>query len=126
MFYALSWFLIATILAIWSIGVWMTHSLLVWSIGGIGMIAGQPRQPQVLELPEVVALWVPAELLEVVKLAASSAVPFVESALSFLPSIAGWLSPISWGVWGIGTLSLLAIGAVLHAVIFSMLHVAKR
>lgn len=126
MFFALSWLLIAMLLGIWSIGVWMTHSLLVWSISGIGVIAGQPRQPQALELTEAVALWVPEEVLMMLEAAATSALPMIESALSFLPAVTDWLTPISWGIWGIGTLSLLAIGAVLNAVIYSMLRVAKR
>jgi hypothetical protein len=126
MFIVLSWLFVVVLLATWSLGVWMTHSALVWSINGVGVIASQPRQVQTLEIPDLIALWVPPELLATIQAGANAALPMMDSAFAFLPSIAGWLTPLSWGVWGIGTLALIAIGAVLHFIIFSMLRVAKQ
>jgi hypothetical protein len=126
MFIVLSWLLVVILLVTWSIGVWMTHSVLVWSISGVGAIAGQQRQVPILEVPDLIALWVPPELLAAIQDGANAALPMMDSAFAFLPSVAGWLTAITWGVWGIGALALIAIGAVLHLIILSMLRVTKQ
>lgn len=126
MLFYISWFSVLALLAFWSLSVWGTHALVAWSMSGVGALAGQPRSVEGLVMPEIVALWVPADVIVAIKSAATMAAPFVETALAALPSIAGWLSPLAWGVWGLGALALLVIGAVLHAIIFATRKAASR
>ncbi len=117
MLYAISWFLILALLAIWSVGVWGLHSIAVWSIHGVGAMVGQSHPMDRLPVPGWVGLWFPADLTLAFKTSAAAVLPWVESFLSALPSLAGWLAPVAWIVWGIGFV-LLTLGAVaLHAVI---------
>jgi len=119
--YAISWFLGLALLAIWSAGVWGLHSIAVWSMTGIGELAGQSHQLDRLPIPGWVGLWIPGELIVAFKASAAAVLPWIESSLSTLPSLAGWLAPVAWFVWAIGFL-LLAIGAVALHVVISMAH----
>lgn len=77
-------------------------------------------------MPEIVALWVPADVINAIKSASAMAAPFFETALAALPSVAGWLAPVAWGVWGLGALALVVIGAASHAIIFATRKAASR
>ena len=117
MLYAISWFLILALLAIWSVGVWGLHSIAAWSMHGIGAMVGQSSQMEVLPIPGWVGLWFPADLVLAFKTGAAAVLPWVESLLSTLPALADWLAPVAWIIWGIGFV-LLALGALtLHAVV---------
>ena len=126
MLFYISWFSVLALLAFWSLSVWVTHALVVWSMTGVGALAGQPRSIEGLVLPEIVALWVPADVIVAIKSAAAMAAPLVETALAALPSVAGWLAPLAWAGWGFGALALLVIGAVLHAIIYTTRKAASR
>lgn len=119
MLYAISWFLVLALLAIWSAGVWGLHSIAVWSMTGMGALAGQSHQIDRLPIPGWVGLWIPGELIMAFKASAAAVLPWVESLLATLPSLAGWLAPLAWVVWGIGFL-VLAIGAVVLHMVISM------
>ncbi|MES2942082.1 MAG: hypothetical protein V4772_04335, partial [Pseudomonadota bacterium] len=43
--------------------------------------------------------------------------PWLESILSALPSLAGWLAPLAWIVWALGFLLLAICALALHALI---------
>ena len=116
---AITWFLVLGLAVAWSISAWVLHALVVWSMSSVCALAGQASTIEGVTLPTSVALWIPPELLAVSKTAAAIAWPYVETGLSMLPSLAGWLTPLAWAVWGMGFLTLLAIGALLHAVIFA-------
>ena len=121
MLYAISWFLVLTLLIIWSTGVWLFHSLAVWSLIGVGA-AGQSLQIDRLPDAGWMSLWVPPDLILAVQTTVAAVMPWVQSMLSALPSLAGWLAPLAWIVWGAGLLTL-AVGTVtLHA----MISVARR
>ncbi|MBK9624131.1 MAG: hypothetical protein IPO38_06090 [Rhodocyclaceae bacterium] len=126
MFAAISWFLVLTLLAFWSLGVWVTHALVAWSMIGVSALAGQPQTMVGLVLPESIAQWVPADMILVIKSTAAVVAPFVESALAALPSLADWLAPLAWGIWGLGALVLVVIGAVLHAIIHATMRRAAN
>jgi hypothetical protein len=119
--YAISWFLVLTLLIIWSTGVWLFHSLAVWSLIGVGA-AGQSLQIDRLPDAGWMSLWVPPDLILAVQTTVAAVMPWVQSMLSALPSLADWLAPLAWIVWGAGLLTL-AVGTVaLHA----MIAVARR
>lgn len=126
MLFYISWLSVLALLAFWSLSIWLTHALVAWSMSGVGALAGQPLSVESLAMPEFVALWVPADVIVAIKSAAAMAAPFFETALAALPSVAGWLSPLAWGVWGFGALALVVIGAVLHAIIFTTRKAACR
>lgn len=117
MFYAISWFLVLTLLAAWTAWVWFLHSFAIWSLTGVAELVGQTQPMEPPPLPGWMSLWVPPELFLAFKSAAAAVSPFVESVLSALPSPALWLSPLAWAAWGIGLVILLAVAAAMHALI---------
>ena len=126
MLLALAWFVVLALLAVWSMCVWLLHSIAVWSTTGAGSLVAQSKQIDSLALPNWVGVWVPPELMLALKSSVSTALPFVESALGALPAATAWLSPLAWIVWGFGALLLVAVGAVVHVAMSMMRKRAGR
>jgi hypothetical protein len=115
--YAVAWFLILALFAAWSTGVWLLHSLVVWSLTSLGTVAGQPLQIEHWPVPGWVNLWIQSDLILAVKATVEAVVPWVQSTGSALPSLAEWMVPLAWVVWGVGFLALALGGLALHAMI---------
>ena len=126
MLLALAWFVVLALLAVWSMCVWLLHSIAVWSTTGAGSLVAQSKQIDGLALPNWVGVWVPPELMLALKSSVSTVLPFVESALGALPAATAWLSPLAWIVWGFGALLLVAVGAVVHVAMSMMRKRAGR
>lgn len=126
MLLAIAWFVVLALLAVWSMCVWLLHSIAVWSTTGAGSLVAQSKQIDSLALPNWVGVWVPPELMLALKSSVSTALPFVESALGALPAATAWLSPLAWIVWGFGALLLVAVGAVVHVAMSMMRKRAGR
>lgn len=126
MFLAISWLLMLMLLAVWSVSVWMLHAFMAWTMNSAGTLAGMSPSFENLALPTSFMQWIPTDLMLVFESTATMVWPFIEYGVSTLPSIAGWLAPLAWSIWGIGLLTLLAIGAVLHVVIFATQRAAHK
>ena len=126
MLLALAWFVVLALLAAWSMCIWLLHSIAVWSATGAGAMVAQSKQLDGLALPNWVSVWVPPDLMLALKSSVSTVLPFVESAMGTLPAAAAWLSPLAWMVWGVGTLLLTAIGAVIHVAMTMMKKRARQ
>ncbi len=117
MWYALSWFLVFALLTVWSVCVWILHSVVAWSITGAGALAGQAQQLEFLALPEWLAIWVPADVVLALNTSLAGVLPWVASISSALPAAAPWLGLLAWIVWGVGFLLLGVGGLLLHGLI---------
>lgn len=126
MLYAVSWFLVLALLATWSTCVWALHSLVVWSMSGAGALAGQSQHLEGRAVAGWAGSWLPPDWLPLFQSGASSALAFVASAFSVLPTAVAWLTPLAWVVWGIGLLVLLVGGVALHALIFTARKRARQ
>jgi len=125
MLYSALWIVMLVLLAIWSAGVWVLHSLLAWTMSGAGALAGQAHQLDNVTVPGWLAVWLPPEWLPALKASASSLLPWLESVLSMLPSAATWLSPLAWLVWAIGLLILAAGAAIGQTLIWTTRRAAR-
>ena len=110
MLYSIAWFLVLTLLAIWSFSVWLFQSLAVWSLNSAGSLAGSAQLPQDLSLPAWLSVWVPPDLVTIVESLATTVLPWLGTAVSALPSLSSWIAPLAWFVWGLGFV-ILALGA---------------
>ena len=117
MLYTISWFLILTLLAIWSMGVWVLHSFAVWSIAGVGMLVNHSQPVERLMPPGWVALWMPSDFILAIKEGSTTVLPWIQSVLAEFPSAANWFSPLAWLLWSIGFVVLVIVGVVFHALI---------
>ena len=114
MFYVFSWFVIFSLLALWSLGAWAANAVAVWTISHAGTLTGTASGVEGLRLPEWLAPWVPPEILQVTTSLLSGLAPLVERLLQAAPTLAGGLTVATWVVWGLGCALLLLLGAALH------------
>jgi hypothetical protein len=117
MFYALSWLLVFGLLALWSLAAWALHAVAVWSVSNAGALTGVASGVESIRLPEWLAPWVPPEIAQAMTSLLAGFAPVVESLLKTVPALTGGLTVVTWVIWGIGTVLLLLMGAVLHLLI---------
>ena len=114
MVYALSWFVVVALLALWSLAVWALQAVAVWSVSNAGALSGTASGVGNVALPDWLAPWVPAEIAQSVSKLLTGLGPVVDNLLQAAPALAGGVTAVSWVVWGIGTLLLLLLGTGLH------------
>lgn len=68
-------------------------------------------------LPAWLQGWIPPELLRTLESWIASAGPMLQSTLESVPALAGAVTVLAWGIWGLGALFLLAIALGLHVLI---------
>jgi hypothetical protein len=117
MFYVLSWLAVASLLALWSLAVWAAHAVGVWTVTNAGALSGAAAGVEGLALPAWLAPWVPPELVQAITQAVAWFGPMLDSLLQAVPALAGGLTVVAWGLWGIGSLLLVLLGAGAHLLI---------
>lgn len=117
MFYTLSWFLVLSLLALWSLAAWGFNAIAVWSISNAGALTGAGAGSESLRLPDWLAPWVPPEVAQWLTSALSGLGPIVENLLQGAPALAGGLTVVTWVVWALGSALLLVIGVGVHVLI---------
>jgi len=111
MVYALSWFGVFCLLALWSLAAWAFHSITAWTFSNAGVLAGGSAvASEGLRLPDWLAPWMPPELALALAAMASAVMPAIEAVLGWAPALAGGLSAAVWVVWGIGSVLLVVLG----------------
>ena len=63
MFYALSWFVVLSLLALWSLGAWALHAMAALGGGPYRRPGGRLRVTQGLRVPDWLAPWMPPNSL---------------------------------------------------------------
>ena len=117
MFYALSWFVIFGLLALWSLGAWAVHAAAVWMVSNAGALTGAALDTQGFRLPEWFAPWVPPEVAQSLASLLAGLAPAVEGLMQAMPALAGGLTVTTWVIWGLGSALLFLLGAGLHLLI---------
>ena len=117
MFYALSWFAVLSLLAMWSLAAWAFHAIATWTVANAGVLAGGSGATEGLRLPDWLAPWIPPELAGALASMVSALMPAIEAVLGWAPALAGGLSVAVWVVWGIGSGLLILLGVVLSGLI---------
>lgn len=122
MFYAISWFCIVALLALWSLATWALHAAAVWMVSNAGALSGLATGTGDLSLPHWLTPWVPPELVQWASQAVAGLVPLIEGLLQVAPAMAGGLGLAAWVIWGIGSVLLLLVGVVIHLRIAPLLR----
>jgi hypothetical protein len=122
MFYALNWFMVVSLLALWSFVAWGFHSIAAWMVSNAGALKGDAGEVLSLGVPAWLAPWMPPELASALPAMVSALTPVIDSLLGFAPAMGGVLSVAVWVVWAIGSILLIVLGIVLSAVIALMLR----
>ena len=117
MFYALSWFVVVALLALWSLAAWALNAVAVWTVSNVGALSGAASGAGTIRLPDWLASWVPPEFAQSVSQMLAGLGPAVDSLLHAAPALAGGVTVATWVVWGIGSALLLLLGAGVHLLI---------
>ena len=117
MFYAISWFVVVALLALWSLAAWALQAVGVWTVTHAGALSGAASGVGAIALPDWLAPWVPQEVSQSLTVLLAGLGPVVESVLQAAPALAGGVTLAAWVVWGIGSALLLLLGAGLHLLI---------
>lgn len=126
MVYVLMWGMIGSLFIFWSALAWSLHWAAQWfanltpaQLESATVAAGDATRQAIplLGLPEGLTAGLPVSVVEAWQTLAQSALPWLQSLLALVPSLAGWLSPAIWIGWALGALLLLFVGIVLHGVI---------
>jgi hypothetical protein len=114
MFYALSWFFVVALLALWSLAAWALHAVAVWTLSNAGALTGAASGASTIAVPDWLAPWVPPEMAQWASQLMAGLAPIVDSLLQAAPALAGGLTVATWVIWGIGSVLLVLLGAGLH------------
>jgi len=117
MFYAITWFGVFSLLALWSLAAWAIHAVTAWTVSNAGVLVGGAASSEGLRVPDWLAPWVPPEFGLGLDSLASAITPAIEAALAWAPALAGGLSVAVWVVWGVGNVVLIVLGFVVTGLI---------
>ena len=117
MFYALSWFFVVALLALWSLAAWALHAVAVWTVSNAGSLTGAASGAGTITAQDWLTPWVPPELAEWASQLMAGLAPFVDGLLQVAPALVGGLTVATWVIWGIGSVLLVLLGAALHLLI---------
>ncbi len=117
MFYALIWFVVAALLALWSLAAWALQAFAVWSVSNAGALSGATAGADAMALPDWLAPWVPPEIAQWLNALLAGLGPVVDSVLQAAPALAGGVTVVTWVVWGIGSVLLVLLGVGLHLLV---------
>ena len=121
MFYALSFFVVFSLLVLWSLAAWVFHSLAVWTVSNAGALAAGSGAIEALSVPAWLAPWVPGELTVALNAMIPALMPTLEGLLAWIPALSGGITIAVWTVWGIGVVILIVLG-ILVAGLISLLR----
>jgi hypothetical protein len=117
MFYAVSWFIVIALLALWSLAAWALHAMAVWTVSNAGALTGAASGAGSVTVPDWLAPWVPPQVVQWASQLLAGLRPLVDSLLQAVPALAGGVTVATWVVWGIGSALLVLLGAGLHLLI---------
>ena len=117
MFFALNWFLVAALLALWSLAAWALNAVAVWTVSNVGGLPSAASGVGTLRLPDWLEPWVSVEIAQSVSHMLAGLGPVVDSLLQAAPALAGGVTVATWVVWGIGSVMLVLLGGLLHLLV---------
>jgi hypothetical protein len=121
MLYALSWFFVLAVLALWSLVAWVLHAVAAWTVSNAGVLvdaaSGAASGVSTTAVPDWLAPWVGPVLAQWASQAMASLAPAIDSLLQAAPALGGGLTVATWVIWGIGSVLLLLLGVGLHVLI---------
>lgn len=117
MFYALTWFVVIALVALWSLAAWGLHAVAAWTLSNAGALSGAAGGAGAFRLPDAWEPWVPPEIAQGLQALLAGLGPVVDGLLQAMPVLASGLTVMTWVVWAIGSVLLVLLGAALHLAI---------
>lgn len=110
------WAACAVLAALWTLGAVVTVELAQWSaqLLASGGAAELGRSAAQWPVPPWIALWLDPVWIQAAQAGLVWSLQALQSALPFIGSAMGWVTPLLWIVWGAGMVGLLLIGGLAH------------
>jgi hypothetical protein len=115
--YALSWFAVIALLALWSLAIWAAHAAAVWTVTQAADLSRPDAAFEGWQLPDPLAAGLPPDWLRAMESALAGLGPLVDRLLQSVPVLAEVLGIVSWLAWGLGAVLILGLGAGLHLLV---------
>lgn len=110
MLYWLIWFIIFSLLLLWSLAAWAFQAAVAWTISHAGTLAGGVGGIDALQIPNWLAPWISPEIMASVNSMMVALAPSIEGLLAWAPATATGISVLIWVGWGIGGGFLIFLG----------------
>lgn len=117
MFYAISWFLSFTLMALWSLACWGLYTVAAWAVSSAGVLTDGTHAIGTIFIPEWLRGWIPPELAREFEALIAPAGPMIAAAIETVPALSGAVTVVGWAIWGLGAMTLVAMAIGAHALI---------
>ncbi|MCL5739954.1 MAG: hypothetical protein M1430_03620 [Betaproteobacteria bacterium] len=117
MFYAISWFLSFTLMALWSLACWGLYTVAAWAVSSAGVLKDGTHAIGTIFIPEWLRGWIPPELAREFEALIAPAGPMIAAAIETVPALSGAVTVVGWAIWGLGAMTLVAMAIGAHALI---------
>ncbi|MDP3615116.1 MAG: hypothetical protein Q8R98_25010, partial [Rubrivivax sp.] len=87
MFYALNWFAVIALLALWSLAAWALHAVALWTVSNAGALTGAASGAGTIAVPDWLAPWVPPEVAQWASQLMVGFALFVDGLLQTAPTL---------------------------------------
>jgi hypothetical protein len=111
MWHALVWTPLLLLIGLWSLLCWGVLALLQgpdWSSPGVDWLAWLEQW----QFPAWLAEWLPMHAITMLKTWLTAWGPWLQDWLAQTTALPGWLQPLVWLTWGLGTAGLAFVGLV--------------
>ena len=117
MFYAISWFISFTLMALWSLACWGLYTVAAWAVSSAGVLTDGNHAIGTIFIPEWLRGWIPPELAREFEALIAPAGPMIAAAIETVPALSGAVTVVGWAIWGLGAMTLVALAIGVHALI---------
>ncbi|GAA4027152.1 hypothetical protein [Actimicrobium antarcticum] len=117
MLHAITWMLMAFLLALWSVAAWTLHALVRWTGDRSDGLTDLPAQLALWRSPDWLALWLPQSAEAMWTSMLTALTPMLEPLPGLAPGLEAWLSPMVWVLWAVGGLLILLFGSAITLLI---------
>ena len=114
MFYAVTWFIVFGLLAVWSLAAWSLNAIGAWALSTTATSAAAASGSYVFKLPEWLVPWIPTELAQAVATVASNVSPLLVNLPEHVLVLGNGLAWLVGAVWLMGALLLIGAGLLAH------------
>lgn len=113
----LIWVVFALVILLWTATVFVGTQVLGWAAGLLSSgqdVTAVQQAVQGFPWPAWLALWVDPAWLQQLGEAVTQSWAWLTTVLPFFATLAGWLVPLAWILWGVVAVGMLAVAIVLH------------
>jgi hypothetical protein len=110
------WIVSAVVVVAWTLGALLTAELVEWAAGALsaGGAADIGRAVLGWPVPAWLSAWADPAWIEAGRDGMARLLQSMSDALPFVGSALGWMTPVVWTIWALGTVLVLAIAGVCH------------